>query len=134
MVHEGAPNMHIWHKFHMSHTILVGHVWIISYAAKLLLNRLLSGLATQLEHTVVHCTAVNTLSPSICIFLYALKNNKLASKSKEDLRVGNYSLVLIRGKEEIEVFNNPCFLSVFYLFRLKGLSLNYSLMALLSYS
>lgn len=126
--------MHIWHKFHMSHTILLVHVWIISYAAKLLLNRLLSGLATQLEHTVVHCTAVNTLSPSICIFFYTLQDNKLASKSKEGLRVGNYSLVLIRGKEEIEVFNNPCFLSVFYLFRLKGLSLNYSLMALLSHS
>lgn len=86
-VQERTQNMHIRHKFHVSHSVLLLHVRVLGYTSKLTAPApeqtcLLSGLPTRSENTL--CTAqllMHLALLSIFIFFYLLKNNKLTYKS-----------------------------------------------------
>lgn len=64
-----TQNMHIWHKFHVSHPILILHIRALGYTLKLFAplpvqTCLLSALSVHSEK-MLHCSAIKALSPSV---------------------------------------------------------------------
>lgn len=80
-----TQNMHIWHKFHMSHPVLILHIQVLGYTSKLFAPApgqtcLLSALSVHSEKMLTAQLLRHLALLSTYIFLL-LKNSILTLKS-----------------------------------------------------